>query len=138
MTQGNVELVARWFEEVWNQRREETIDELLTDSSICYADQGSLRGPEAFKQRQYFPFLAAFPGLRITVHGLIGEGDEVVVRWSAEGVHRGEGLGFAPTGEAVSLNGLTWVKVRDGKMMEAWQHSNIPAVIGHLASLAGA
>ncbi len=36
MENENVLLALRWFEEVWNQRRTETIDELLTDESVSH------------------------------------------------------------------------------------------------------
>ena len=39
MTDNNVGLVRRWFEEVWNQRREEVIDEMLTSESVCHANE---------------------------------------------------------------------------------------------------
>ena len=64
MSRDNIALVRRWFEEVWNRRRAETIDELLTGESVCHADEGPIRGPEEFKARQHAPFLAAFPDLR--------------------------------------------------------------------------
>ena len=35
MSQDNSGLVLRWFDEVWNQRRAETIDELMTAQSVC-------------------------------------------------------------------------------------------------------
>ena len=34
MAVENVALARRWFEEVWNQRRADTIDELLTDEAL--------------------------------------------------------------------------------------------------------
>jgi steroid delta-isomerase-like uncharacterized protein len=121
--------VARcWFEQVWNQRRAETIDELLTSNSVCYGDDGPLIGPQAFRERMYAPFLAAFPDLRVTVEGVVAEGDHAVVRWSAEGTHTGGGLGFGPSGKAIAFRGITWLRIDGGKLAEGWQHSNIPEV----------
>src|SRR5688500_10444557 len=47
----NVRLARRWFEEVWNQRRTETVYELLTADSLCRSETGPLRGPEPFLER---------------------------------------------------------------------------------------
>src|SRR5262245_43364186 len=113
MTNDHAAVVRRWFEEVWNLRREQTIEELLTAESVCHSDDGPVRGPDGFKQRQYLPFLAAFPDLRVEVESVLDQGDQVVVRWSATGTHCGGGLGCPPTGRAVTLRGLTWVTVRD-------------------------
>jgi steroid delta-isomerase-like uncharacterized protein len=127
-------LVRRWFEEVWNQRRAQTVDELLTAESVCHLEDGDITGPQEFRQRVVEPFLAAFPDLRVTVEGVLADGDAVAVRWSAAGTHRGDRPGVPPTGRAVSFRGLTWVRVREGQLLEAWQSSNIPEVVRGLAA----
>jgi steroid delta-isomerase-like uncharacterized protein len=118
MTTENEGLARRWFEEVWNQRRTETIDELLTDESVCYSESGPLRGKREFKERTFAPFVLAFPDLRMTVEGTVAQGDEVVVRWSARGTHLGDGLGLPATGRAVAFRGMTWIRFSGGKMAE--------------------
>lgn len=132
MSNVNVAVVRRWFEEVWNQRRAEAITELLGDESVCHGDEGPIRGAEEFTQRLYNPFVAAFPDLRINLDGEVEQGDQVVVRWTAVGTHSGDGLGFPPTGQPVTFQGITWVQVRDGKLHLGWQHTNIPEVIRQL------
>ncbi len=135
MSDDNIALVRRWFEEIWNQRRAQVIDELLTAESVCHADDGPIRGPEEFKERQYDPLTSAFPDLRIEVDAIIGQDDVVVVRWSAAGTHSGDGLGFRATRATASFRGITWIHVRGGKMIEGWQSSNIPEVIRGLSAM---
>jgi predicted ester cyclase len=132
MTSENVALVRRWFEEVWNQRHEQFIDELMTTHSVCYTDDGPMTGPAEFKARQYEPFLAAFPNLHVEVEDVIGQDDQVVVRWTAAGTHSGAGLGFAPTHRPVTFRGMSWIVIRDGKFQQGWQSSNIPEQIRSL------
>jgi steroid delta-isomerase-like uncharacterized protein len=132
MANENVGLARRWFEEVWNQRRAETIDELLTDESVCQSEAGPLRGGEEFKRRAHDVFLAAFPDLRIAVEGTVAEGDQVVVRWSAAGTHLGDALGFPATGRAVSFRGMTWIRYSGGKMVEGWDCWNQDGLIRSL------
>lgn len=74
MSNVNVAVVRRWFEEVWNQRRAEAITELLGDESVCHGDEGPIRGAEEFTQRLYNPFVAAFPDLRINLDGEVEQG----------------------------------------------------------------
>jgi len=125
-------VALRWFEEVWNQRNEAVIDELMSPDGVCYLDDGPLHGPDEFRTRQYEPFTKAFSSLNVTVEGTVCEGDEVVVRWSATGVHTGEGLGFKATNTPVTFRGTTWIRVKDGKLHEGWQTSNIPEVLRQL------
>ncbi|HVJ87630.1 MAG TPA: ester cyclase [Caulifigura sp.] len=130
---GNVETLARrWFQEIWNDRRDATIDEFLTSESVCYADQGELKGVECFRLQQYQPFLGAFPNLHVTVENLLADGDQAVVRWSARGTHLGADLGIPSTGRVVTMHGITWMRFVGGKLMEGWQQSNILEVIRSL------
>jgi steroid delta-isomerase-like uncharacterized protein len=132
MASGNVVLALRWFEEVWNHRRTDTIDELLTDESVSYSESGPLRGQREFKERAHAVFLSAFPDLKITVEGMVAEGDEVVVRWSVRATHLGHSLGFPATGRAVSFRGMTWIRYRNGKMIEGWDCWNQAGLIQSL------
>src|SRR5262245_65880344 len=95
-------LARRWFDEVWNQRRPEIIDELLTPESVCHSAIGALRGPDEFKTKAMAMFVSAFPDLNVTVEGAVEEGDHVVVRWVATGTHTGPGTGIPPTGRPVN------------------------------------
>lgn len=133
MSSDNVAVARRWFEEVWNQRRSEAIDELVTADSVCYTDAGTMRGPEEFRKQQFEPFVAAFPDLKVQVEAAIAQDDQVVVRWVATGTHSGGGLGIAPTGRPVTFRGITWVVVRDGKFGEGWQSSDISLILRSLA-----
>jgi predicted ester cyclase len=134
MSLESTAVARRWFEEVWNQRRAETIDELLTPESVCMADDGPLTGPEEFRQRVYLPFTSAFPDLKIKLEGVLADGDEVVVRWSATGTHAGMGIGCNPTSRQATFRGMTWLRIQGGKLMSGWQHSNIIDMCRSLAT----
>src|SRR5579862_6000046 len=95
-------LSRRWFEEVWNQQRQESIDELAAPDAIVHgipAEPG-VSGVAAFKAF-HAALLRAFPDLTITVHDVIAEGTMAALRFEARGSHRGEHLGLAPTGRSV-------------------------------------
>lgn len=136
MSELNLAIVRRWFDDVWNLRREDTIDELITDESVCYTDEGPVRGIREFKERQFLPFTTAFPDLRVNIDAIVAQDDVVVVRWSAVGRHSGVGLGFIATNDEALFRGITWLRLDDGKMVEGWQSTNIPEVIRGLGAKA--
>ncbi|MEO7507621.1 MAG: ester cyclase, partial [Pyrinomonadaceae bacterium] len=80
MTDPTVLLLHRWFEEVWNQGREEAIDEMLAVDAVAHglgdAAGQTLIGPEAFKPF-FRRFRAAFPNLQIAIDETITEGDRI-------------------------------------------------------------
>jgi steroid delta-isomerase-like uncharacterized protein len=129
---STAELARRWFEELWNDRREAIIDEMLHPDGVCHADQGELRGIECFRLQQYRPLVGAFPNLHVTIDDLLENGQQVVVRWSAKGTHLGPDLGFPPTGQSAQMHGMTWMRFEDGRLIEGWQTSNLPATLQSL------
>ena len=83
MVEKNVALVRRWFEEVWNQQKGETIRELMAAECVAHGTSetgGDLHGPEGFLEL-HARLLEAFPDMHIEVQDAFGSGDMVAVRW---------------------------------------------------------
>ncbi|MEV7991116.1 ester cyclase [Streptomyces sp. NPDC086077] len=56
-----------------------------------------------------------------SIEDLIAEGDRVCARWFWKGTHKGEFLGIAATGKAVTMTGTTVFRCGgDGKLAEGW------------------
>ena len=96
MSEANKQLARRWFEEVWNQRKESAIDAILTPDCRAHGLGGDavLVGPEGFKTF-HRSFCGAFPDLHVTVDDIVAEGDKVAIRWTATMTHLGDGLGIS-------------------------------------------
>jgi serine phosphatase RsbU (regulator of sigma subunit)/predicted ester cyclase len=67
----------------------------------------------------------AFPDYHGTDVIQIAEGDFVASRLVFYGTHRGEFMGLAPTGEQWTFEGLSKVRVVDGKIVEDWVEINL-------------
>jgi steroid delta-isomerase-like uncharacterized protein len=115
----NRAIALRWMDEIWNQRRDEVIDELMHADAVGHMEGGDADGPEGFR-RARAEFLDALPDLRIDVEDSVAEGDQVVLRWRVTGTHLGSGLGIPPSGRAVQARGMSWFRFRDGRMAEGW------------------
>lgn len=137
MGNDNGTRAVRWFNEVWNERRSETIDELLAEGSVGETEAGILQGASDFKERVHGPFLSAFPDLKVTVEGTVAEGDDVVIRWRATGTHLGDGLGVRPTGLPIAIRGMTWQQFRDGKVVGGWDCWNQDGLMAQLRAAEG-
>jgi steroid delta-isomerase-like uncharacterized protein len=124
MAQNDIAILRRWFEVVWNEGREDLMEDLAASDVIVHGVGGPgqiMRGIAAFKPF-YRNIRGAFPDLRITVEEAIGERDIVALRWSAEMTHTGGDLGFAPTQQRLAITGMTFARVRDGKIVESWDN----------------
>ena len=122
MSEANKALIRRWFDEVWNQGRESTIDELLAADAVAHGlgdTEVDLRGPAQFK-----PFVhnlrGAFPDIRMTIEDTLADGDKVMVRLRVEGTHRGANLGVPPTGRRIHIAGIVLVRIVSGQIVEGW------------------
>jgi predicted ester cyclase len=62
----------------------------------------------------------AFPDYHGTEVIQIAEGDFVASRIMFYSTHRGEFMGLAPTGEQWMFEGLSMVRMKDGKIVEDW------------------
>ena len=121
MSMENKAIVRRLYEEVWNKRRVELVDELMSPSHAMHDNHlpDSGIGPEAYK-RNVARFVAGFPDLRFTVEDMLVENDKVAVGWTISGTHKGEFRGISPTGRKVSVEGITINQIAGGKIMDSY------------------
>ena len=134
MSQANKALLQRWIEEVWNQKSEAAIEELLSSSGKCYGfpdDDSALVGPEAFKQ-VHRTFLGAMPDLKITIDEIIAEGDLVALRWSVTGTHLGDHFGFAASNKPAKFTGSSFAIVKDGQIQEGRNYMDMGGLMQKL------
>lgn len=129
-------IARRWFEEVWNQRRDDTIDELMSDDSQGHVEGGDVRGRDAFREMRA-TFLAALPDVHIEVEDVVAQNDRAAVRWRAVGTHAGDGFGFPATRQQVHFRGTTWLTIREGRIVEGWDTWNLGGLLESLRSAPG-
>lgn len=122
MSAENKALIQRWFQEVWNEGREETIDELLAPDAVAVGlgeTERDVHGPREFK-RFVRNMRATLPDIHIRVEDAIAEGDKAVVRVVLEGTHNGNGLATRATGHRVRVAGVVIVQLDGGRIVRGW------------------
>src|SRR6476646_3716669 len=120
----NMQLVRRWFQEVWNEGRIETVYELLSPDGVATGQRGAdkvIRGPKEF-DKFVREIRGAFPDIKVTVEDIFGADDKVVMRWSAIMTHTGDALGMPATGRTVRSRGITIAKIVDGQIVDGWDN----------------
>src|SRR4030042_1987465 len=97
----NKAIVRRWVEGL-NRHDLNVADEVISDDYTAHIAGGlEFKGPQGAKQ-MLAPLISAFPDFHYTVDDLVAEGDKVVVRITLQATHKGEGLGFPPTGKSIT------------------------------------
>ena len=138
MSEENKALMRRWFEEVWNKGRAEAIPEMFAEEGIAHGlsddPANPLRGPEGFLPF-HAQFREAFPNIEVVVEDQLAEGDRVATRCSVRGKHTGDSLGFAATQLPVEFTGITITRIKDGKIVEAWNNFDFMKMYRQLGAI---
>lgn len=122
------DLVRRFYADIWEVRDESAFAELLHEDFTFRGSLGHVKhGREAFAE--YVDMVhSGLQDYRCVIEELICEGDKAAARMTFHGVHRGELIGYRPTGKRVSWEGCAVFALRDGRIAELW-------VLGDLKSL---
>jgi steroid delta-isomerase-like uncharacterized protein len=117
----NKAIVRRLYEEVWNERRLEVADQLISPSHALNDPiaSDSQIGPELYKRR-VVELTTSFPDLRFTIEDMISEKEKLVVSWIISGTHKAEFMDIPATGLKVSVEGITIHNVANGKILDSY------------------
>ena len=105
-TNNNKDVVQRFVKEVLAGGQLDRIDELVAPG---YVNRAFGAGLEAFKG-MLAGLSAALPDRRFDIEDLVADGDAVVIRFTSE-MRDGNG-------KTISLRGLTFYRLADGKIVE--------------------
>jgi len=136
----NIVLVRRWFKEVWNEGKTQTIYDLMDENGIAVGqDQPGvvIRGPREFEMFVN-RIRGAFPDQKITLEDAFGADDKVVIRWSAVMTHTGDQLGIPATNKRVKVTGISIAQFENGKIVRGWDNWDQLAMQQQLAATAAA
>ena len=117
------------YEDLWNRQDPSRLHDILTPS---FSFRGSLgvekTGPEEFWD--YVRYVVEPLGdYRCDIEVVVSGGQRALAKMWVSGIHRGELLGFQPTGEASGLGGRGSFQ-ENGRLNELW-------VLGDVAGLRG-
>ena len=108
------ELARRWFEEIWNEHKVETIDELAHPDCICHHEgQATTYGVDTFKTFRN-QLLGMLPDLKIEIQDIVSDETTAVVRWH--------------------FTGISWMKFSGSQVIEGWDAWNQAAFLQQISS----
>ena len=120
LEEQNKDVVQRYWDGKWNERRPEILDELQTPDVVYHGTSMEMKGIKEYKQ-VYSSYLSAFHDTQVNVEDLIAEGDKVMTRVTFSVVHKGELEGIPPTGKTLTISLFTVFRLVDGKIVEEWE-----------------
>jgi steroid delta-isomerase-like uncharacterized protein len=121
MTDVNKDVVARFYEQLWNRGNLDAADELVATDYVRHDLRPGEAPPGPNGQKAVAAkFRAAFPDVHLELEALVAEGDLVAARWTMTGTHTGAWGDVSPTGRSVRFCGVNFFRIADGKIAEIW------------------
>lgn len=116
--EANLQMYERVWDDIVNKKQIDQINEEHFDNQvIMVTSPENIVGIDGFKA-YYNNYLTGFSEVTFTILDAFGQGDKIVKHWRFQGKHTGEFFGIPPTGKTVNVEGVTLVKMKDGKIAQ--------------------
>ena len=110
---------ALQFYTVYNEKKVDLLDQILTDLYVGHVNAHDIVGAEAAKGF-IGGFLEGIPDAFYDVKETLEQGDRVICRWQCTGTQTGNFYGMPPTNNKVDVNGITIFRIESNKIAELW------------------
>jgi steroid delta-isomerase-like uncharacterized protein len=115
---ANVKTALRVFLEKMGEGRFDKLDEIYGPGFVAHGagrDYTLEQDNESGKQ-----WRAAFPDLKVDILRTVGDDSHVAVHWQAKGTNTAAVAGFPGKGAKAMLEGMTFFRFDDGRIVEEW------------------
>lgn len=114
----DIKMYSQVWDEIINHRKIDEINLQHFDPNITLiSNPENIVGIENFKT-YYQNYLTGFSEVNFTIIDVFGQGDRIVKHWNFKGTHSGDFFGIPATGKSVDVNGVTLVKMKNGKIAQ--------------------
>lgn len=118
MEPNNLGLAEAYLDYLWSRRNLYFVEVLMAkDCKLRDSLFGESTASEHVKA-QVCEMHQGFPDIAYTLDGVIvNAGNQLALRWSAHGTHRGQLLGIPATRRAISLSGMLLLRFAEARMI---------------------
>lgn len=120
--EDHVEANIKMYKHVWDEIINKGKLELFNDSNftkdvVMHVMPTDIVGIDTARG-YYSNYLTGFSNIVFTIKDVFGQGEKLVKHWNFSGTHTGVFFGIPATGKKVSLDGVTLVRMSNGKIAE--------------------
>lgn len=115
---ANIKMYSHVWDEIINKRKLDFFnDSNFTKDVIMHASPSDVVGIDSARA-YYANYLTGFSNITFTIKDVFGMGNKLVKQWNFKGTHTGLFFGIPATGKMVDLDGVTLVRMENGKIAE--------------------
>ncbi|MEP7318187.1 MAG: ester cyclase [Panacibacter sp.] len=116
--EANIKMYTHVWDEIINKRRLDLFnDSNFTSNVVMHASPTDVVGIDSARA-YYANYLTGFSDIQFTIKDVFGQGNKLVKHWNFKGVHTGVFFGIPATGKTVDIDGVTLVRMENGKIAE--------------------
>lgn len=117
---SNIKKDIKMYSNVWDQIVNDGNLDLINDTHFdnnitLVTSPENVIGIENFKA-YYANFTTGFSDIEFTIVNVFGQDDNIVKHWNFKGKHTGDFFGIPGSGKSVDVDGVTLVKMKNGKI----------------------
>jgi len=114
---ANIKMYTHVWDEIINKGKLELFnDSNFTKNVVMHANPDVVGIDSA--RAYYANYVTGFSNIKFTINDAFGMGNKLVKHWNFKGTHTGVFFGIKPTGKPVDLDGVTLVRMENGKIAE--------------------
>jgi steroid delta-isomerase-like uncharacterized protein len=129
--------VVHQFFDAYNAHDAERMGQLVSSNTNYLFHVAGMPLPMDWNGRKQFVAAAikAFPDINHHILDIVAEGDKVAIRLNITGTHKGEFQSVPPTGKEVSIDGMDFLTIVDGKIVEEWLNSDMMGLMQQIGAI---
>lgn len=132
LRERNKQIMQRMIEEVWNQGKLATADELFAPDHTSPSAPQLPPGPEGVKFLVTM-FREAMPDYHMDIDLMVADESQVTARFTQSGTHTGgDLLGMKASGRKATWTEIGILKIKDNKIIESWYEVDMLSMIQQL------
>ncbi|SRR5581483_12202800 len=130
----NLDIIKR-FELAFRGGDQATID-ALCDPDVVDHNPAPDHEPtlDGFKHKVAY-MCSLFPDLREDLQDIVADGDTVATRWLLTGSLQQDYMGIPASGQKISVEGMNFYRLRDGRVTDIWTQFDGVAMMQQLGAL---
>jgi len=115
---ANIKMYTHTWDEIINKGKLDLFnDSNFTKNITMHEGPSDVVGIDSARA-YYANYLTGFSNITFTIKDVFGQGDKIVKYWNFKGTHTGVFFGIPATGKTVNVDGVTLVRMENGKIAE--------------------
>ena len=114
---ANISMYTHVWDEIINNRKTELFNDSNFTTNVVMHVHPDIVGIDSARA-YYQNYLTGFSDIQFTIMDVFGMGNKLVKHWHFKGTHTGTFFGIPATGKKVDIEGVTLVRMENGKIAE--------------------